>query len=144
MNESRGNLWSLPADLRVVTTNGFVKRNGQAVMGRGCAEELAAACPHVPAKLGALLSTYGNRPFRIAAVNGAHVATLPVKHHWRQKADIDLIVASIHYLKAMVIKFEYQNILIPRPGCGNGKLSWSQVRPRIEPLLDDRFTVVTF
>jgi len=37
MKELRGNLFHTPCDVICITTNGFVKRNGEAVMGRGCA-----------------------------------------------------------------------------------------------------------
>lgn len=35
MIEVKGNLWTYPAEVRVITTNGFVKKNGEAVMGIG-------------------------------------------------------------------------------------------------------------
>ena len=135
-------LWTAPADLRVVTTNGFVKRNGEAVMGAGCAKELRDAVPTSPKRLGTLIKAHGNRPVRFARVNGADVASLPVKHHWREEADLDLIVDSVIALVFLVTKFGYKNVVLPRPGCGNGRLKWSQVKPHVAPLLDDRFTVV--
>lgn len=33
-------------------------------------------------------------------------------------------------------------LILPRPGCGNGRLRWEDVRKILEPILDDRFTVV--
>lgn len=38
-NEVVGNMWAIPADAYCITTNGFVKKNGEAVMGAGCAKE---------------------------------------------------------------------------------------------------------
>lgn len=29
-------------------------------------------------------------------------------------------------------------------GCGNGELTWAQVKAVIEPILDDRFIVMTY
>jgi hypothetical protein len=37
------NLWEVEADLRVITTNSDVNRDGAAVMGRGCACEARSA-----------------------------------------------------------------------------------------------------
>ena len=45
MIEIHGNLWQLPATWRGITTNGFVRKNGTAVMGRGCAREAATRFP---------------------------------------------------------------------------------------------------
>jgi hypothetical protein len=43
--EVKGDVWPLAAEVKpdtvAITTNGFVKRNGQAVMGKGCALEAA-------------------------------------------------------------------------------------------------------
>lgn len=39
----------------------------------------------------------------------------------------------------------WRYILLPRPGCGNGSLNWERdVRPVLAPVLDDRFSVITF
>ena len=35
MRYDTGDLWSYPADYRVVTTNGIIKKDGEAVMGAG-------------------------------------------------------------------------------------------------------------
>jgi len=39
VKEVDGNLWEIEADWRVITTNGFVKKDGRAVMGRGVARQ---------------------------------------------------------------------------------------------------------
>lgn len=143
MKEAKLNLWTAPADLRLVTTNGHITPKGKVVMGRGCALELRDAAPGVDARLAKLVRRFGNRVFRIARINGAVVASLPVKHHWREEADPDLIVRSVHQLVELANKFNYTRVVLPRPGCGNGRLSWKEVKPLIAPLLDDRFTVVS-
>ena len=36
-------------------------------------------------------------------------------------------------------------VYMPMPGCSNGRLDWTtQVRPLIEPLLDDRFVIADY
>jgi hypothetical protein len=36
-----------------------------------------------------------------------------------------------------------ENVLVPRPGCGNGQLDWEDVKPILLDHFDDRFIVVT-
>jgi hypothetical protein len=86
---------------------------------------------------------------------------MPVKHNWWEKADPELIVQSAHEVVALADReqalykranesnghperVEWANIWMPRPGCGNGRLRWEDVKPRIEPILDDRFIAVTY
>lgn len=52
MKEIYANLWEVEADLRVVTTNGAVRRDGACVMGRGCAREAKERYPGVEYRLG--------------------------------------------------------------------------------------------
>ena len=51
------------------------------------------------------------------------IYTFPVKHHWREPADISLIVRSAMQLSELVDHYGDKTVVIPRPGCGNGKLS---------------------
>lgn len=131
-------------DLHAVTTNGFVAKGGRAVMGRGCARGARELIPGIEYRLGGLLREHGNRPMRLCRLRGADLASFPVKHHWREAADPDLIRRSACQLVALVERFSYSSVVIPRPGCGNGSLSWDDVRPLLAGVLDDRFTVVSF
>lgn len=145
MKEATGNLWTHPAQIRAITTNGYVKANGECVMGRGCAKEARDTFPGIAKRLGDLIRQHGNRCFLLVTTPlGNGIASFPVKHTWSQPADIELIRKSCGEISAMADKFGWTDILLPRPGCGNGQLSWDDVRPVIEPLLDDRFTVITF
>ena len=149
MREIFGNLWQVEADLRVVSTNSIVNARGQAVMGRGCAREARERIPGLEYHFAALLRTYGNRVMRLtkpcAATGGATLASFPVKHHWRDPADPLLIEHSARQLVRLADKFGYQRVAMPRPGCGNGRLSWAYIRPVLEEILaGNRFTVVTF
>ena len=88
MLELKGNynIFSLPqqGEAVCVTTNGIVKQNGCAVMGKGIALE-ADNLFHVSGKLGQYLQTYGNRPFNlgVAILNGIpfYLFSFPTKHH---------------------------------------------------------------
>lgn len=75
--------------------------------------------PGIDHKLGGLLAEHGNRVMRMAALpDGSHLGTFPVKHHWREAADLELIQRSAHQLVELANRFRYQLLLIPRPGCG--------------------------
>ena len=144
MKEIQGNLWNVECDLRVLTTNGIVRRDGACVMGRGCAYEAKKRFPGIEFRLGKLLREHGNRVMRLGRYGGTMICSFPVKHHWRQEADPALIRRSAEQLVAVADKFGHERILIPRPGCGNGKLSWADVRPILAEVLDARFSVITF
>jgi hypothetical protein len=158
MQEVTGNLWTYPADLRVITTNGTVKKNGECVMGRGCALEAVKGTKHngswpgLPRMLGAAIESDGNDVHILGACvtpcDGLLVS-FPVKHNWFERADLRLIERSASQLVAYVDQ-EWSRgdcqprIVLPRPGCGNGGLRWEDVKPVLEPILDDRFHVITF
>ena len=141
MKEIKANLWEYPADYRVITTNGFVKKGeGKAVMGRGCAREAAKKYPKVPKWLGIVLLNSGNHVHLFPY----HIITFPVKHNWWETADPQLIKQSVHELVNLVDLIGAESIVMPRPGCGNGGLNWEDVKPLLESHLDDRFTAVSF
>lgn len=160
MKEVTGNLWTYPADVRVITTNGTVKKNGECVMGRGCALEavkgvwdIVGSWPGLPNILGAAISCDGNVPHYLGACVTPATGILwsfPVKHEWYQKADIALIKQSAELLVQECCAYadDWTDrdpvIVLPRPGCGNGSLRWENVKPVLEPILDDRFHVITF
>ncbi len=143
MRELKRNLWDLHREKNwiVITTNGTVRNDGLAVMGAGVAESAAIYFPKLPRKLGMLLGSDGNQMYIFPEHS---LITLPVKHHWSEIASITLIDKSIKQLVEWAdIQRGLENIYLPRPGCGNGRLAWANVKPVIEPLLDDRFTVVS-
>jgi Macro domain len=151
MREAQGDLWGFAeygfADVVVVTTNGDVNAAGRAVMGRGCALQAAERFPGLREILASYLSRYDNRPFvllKACEPSDFSLVSMPVKHHWRDRADTELIVTSAKQLVQMADKFVWQSIAVPRPGCGNGGLKWGDVKPLLEPIFDDRFTVVSF
>lgn len=149
MIEQSGNLWELvgPNDALVITTNGDVRKNGTAVMGRGIALQATQHDPTVADRLGAFLKAFGNQLFVIHK-NPVWIS-FPVKHHWNEPADLELIRQSAKDLPKFITMLNYiyvhiDKIYLPRPGCGNGRRKWEEVKPIIEPYLDDRFIVVTY
>lgn len=154
MKEIYGNAWDLfdseEFDVLFITSNGTVKNNGEAVMGRGIAAEAKKRYPEIAYNLGQSLSL-GNKPQVIKIIPNAtkediFLMNFPVKHNWWEKADIELIKESCRAVKRWFNGPDYINwkLLLPRPGCGNGQLSWEDVKKEIEPFLDDRFYIVHF
>ncbi len=132
--EVRGNLidyWH-GGNIIGVTTNGFVKRNGCAVMGAGIAKTVRDTIHGIDAELGLRLSQAGNTPIFF---RGFRFFTFPVKHNWWEQADIDLIRES-----AKIIEKNHPGprIDFPRPGCGNGRLDWNDVKPVLEEVFVSR------
>lgn len=164
MFEVKGDLWKLPADVICITTNGFVKKDGKAVMGRGCAKEAADRYRELPTLLGDKITRLGNNVHYLTnrAKDGKvqSILSFPVKHNWFEEADINLIKRSCDQL--MNWKFQYNEnyqyehredrslfrpvrfIALPRPGCGNGKLEWQEVKEVIKDRLDDSVGVVCY
>ena len=174
MKEVRGEMWELAPqyDAVCITTNGFVKSNGEAVMGRGCAKQAARKWPKLPVVLGERIKTRGVYCAQLLRTSGFTLFSFPVKpasvivaqdksnivRHMRKKfapgqtapgwaavADLSIIEESARQMKLWIdSKPEYKTCILPRPGCGAGELTWEQVKPVLEKHLDDRFTVVTY
>jgi len=141
--EGKGDLWDFQVDARVVTTNGFVKKNGACVMGRGCALEATRRYMGVEFTLGGLIKKSGNQVYQLT-FDKPHLVSFPVKHNWWEKADVKLIEKSTKELVALTERSGWKNVVLPRPGCGNGQLNWEDVKGVLSSVLDDRFMCVTF
>lgn len=147
MIEVRGDAWKecVKYDALCITTNGAVKTNGECVMGRGIALEAKKRFPQLPGILGYMIKSYGNHVHKLGVLNNkVALLSFPVKHHWKDKADIELINRSAQELVQLANRAEWERILLPRPGCGNGKLSWSDVKLVLNKVLDDRFHIITW
>lgn len=150
MKEITGDLWSYrDKGYIVITTNGTVKLNGECVMGRGVALQAKNKFSGIAKQLGTLIKVYGNHVYLLSTAEGAQLISFPVKHHWAEKADLPLIKRSVQELKTLAKTLDGKlapnlPIYMPRPGCGNGGLTWIEVKPILIKYLDARFTVVNF
>lgn len=142
MKEVFGNLWEFDGII-AITTNGFVKRVGTCVMGRGCAKQATIRFPGLPHKLGTRISAEGNHVFYFPE---HRLITFPVKHTWWEVADLGLIERSAReLLKLIEVKKIKEAVYLPRPGCGNGRLKWEGVKKLLSPILkSDQFHIVTY
>jgi hypothetical protein len=169
MREARGNMLNMDCDALVITTNGFVKSNGDAVMGRGIAKQISSALAWIPRSLGYQLKLVGNVPHLLGEHNNITLISYPVKpvsviydgfnvvahaqHQFKigdrvpgfyAKADPVLIVESAYALVKIADSRDWQTILVPRFGCGAGELSWDFIKPIVASILDDRFIACTY
>lgn len=128
-----------------ITTNGAIRRDGAAVMGRGIALQIRSYIPDIHYTLGTLLRTKGNHVHHLhtTALNN-QIISFPVKHMWSEPADLELIKRSCRELMQYLKGYPDIKVLLPRPGCGNGRLNWTDVKAVISPLLNDQVYVVTW
>ncbi len=136
-----------------ITTNGYVKTNGEAVMGRGVARIAAAWWPRLPAILGYLNNVGGNNVYPLTSriisfpvkpvsvvYNGKNIVPHMMNRFkvgdvvpgWAALADIDLIKKSLHQLGELAYALNVKPVYLPKPGCGAGKLKWEDVRKECE------------
>ncbi len=150
-------------DAICITTNGNYTRGGLACMGGGCAGEAARRWSEVPKRLGKMLQQFGsNIPFVIGAVDAEGNAlelnpsmikdkqfkclifSFPTMNNLGEPANLDLIKRSATIVVDYANQFGLKEIILPRPGSGIGGLDWKDVKEVLEPILDDRFTIVSF
>ena len=145
MKELRGNLWDYVDDgYIVITTNGAVNRKGECVMGRGTALQAKNRYPGVALELGNLIKKNGNHARLLCTPKLKYgLIAFPVKHHWQEPADPELISRSAWELVNLIMDAcnTWNPTYMCRPGCGNGGLTWDNVKPLLG-MLDDRFTIV--
>jgi O-acetyl-ADP-ribose deacetylase (regulator of RNase III) len=132
------------ADAICFTSNGIVKSNGELVMGAGVAKAFKERWPILPAIIGSMVKHSGNRVYQVRydVSNWLHLVSFPTKHHWNNPSDLALIKKSARELVELANQLNWTKVYLPRPGVGLGGLDWNVVKAAIEPLLDDRFTVV--
>ena len=140
MREVFGDLWAYEGRKGfyiLVTTNGFIKNSGEGVMGAGVAKQAADRYPDLPRLLGQSLIGRGNVVSRLTD----QIFSFPVKHEWFRNADLKLIKKSVAELDRRARLHPDRKFVVPRPGCGSGKLKWSKVRPLMIGLPDNVFVI---
>lgn len=145
MREIIGDLWQYHARgaWACITTNGDVNKLGEAVMGRGTAAQAKEKFPGLPLRFGKQLAERGNR---LLFFSDLRLIAFPVKHHWREQADLALIRRSAEDLAAQIKAWpnlQRSEIYLPRPGCGNGKLDWEDVRDILFDILPGNVVAIS-
>jgi hypothetical protein len=151
MKEFIGNMWDIIADAYCITTNNDIKINGKAVMGAGVALEAKNMFKNCDAYLAEFIKKnghivgafYTSTTFIPDKKLGVDLISFPTKYHWKYPSDIKLIEKSAKELMQLITKETYETVVLPRPGCNNGKLNWESVKRVISPILDDSVIVVS-
>jgi len=125
-----GDIWTVQADFRGITTNGTVKKNGCVVMGRGVALQARDKYPGIDCELGQRILNEGNHVHMLRG----EVFSFPVKRDWWEPASIGLIKQSVGELTILAQWFPKAVFAIPMPGTGNGHLAPEIVWPLLQGL----------
>ena len=138
LNLKRGNLLEEKTEALVNTVNCV------GVMGRGIALQFKRAFPENFKQYQKAYKSGEVQPGQILTVdmglllNPRYIINFPTKRHWRQKSRIEDIQSGLEALVEEVRLRKINSIAIPPLGCGNGGLSWDDVKPLIiqafEPL----------
>jgi len=138
-----------------VTTNGFIKKDKNAVMGRGNAFAMAKLIPELPKNLGIHLEKYGNNvgfiydrviAFPVKPIIGkwddaldhikkTHHQTDIIPGFWC-KADIKIIEASINQLNQLIDFYKLKEVYCPVPGIKNGALNFADIKQILNKACD--------
>ncbi len=60
------------------------------------------------------------------------IINFPTKKHWRHPSKLEWVRSGLYDLVRVIRERGIRSIAVPPLGCGNGGLSWTQVRPLIE------------
>ena len=149
MNIIKANIVDLYKNGKIicVTTNGFIKKNGQGVLGKGNALAMATYYPKLPSNLAAHIKQNGHI---VGAIGKGIISfpTKPISGNYDQvldkmknmykadqvipgyhcKSNIKLIEKSMNQLNEFIEKFNLEEVFLPLPGCSNGGLTFEEVK----------------
>ena len=139
---TKEDIFSLPTgknDAVIVTTNNALRKNGNAIMGKGIAKLALSLVPNAERILGEHIRTYGDSAkICVLDANNYHMLAFPTKHHWRDKSDVKLIAEACRELMTVKQQLGLGAIYLPPLGCGLGGLRWKEdVKPVVSQILDD-------
>ncbi|MCK4666903.1 hypothetical protein KAU33_09150 [Candidatus Dependentiae bacterium] len=146
MLEKDGYIWKSNADVVCIPTHDNINYiTGDLIMDIASqAKEFDSDVAYFFARH---VEAHGNTPCLFHRGINPNFCSLPIKFNPYDTPELDLIERSIKLIVKIMDK-DKKNLLkiaLPRPGCGINELDWeTQVRPLIEPLLDDRFIIYNF
>ncbi len=153
-----------------ITSNGSIRKDGTAVMGRGIGKEISKMYPDLPKILGEKIKEDGNVISALKKVKNTLIVSFPVKpcydianknvdnvvEHkrknfkpgdrvpgWACKASIDIIRKSMRTLSSFVFNTGIKAYL-PKPGCGSDGLKWEDVKEAIKYCKANKIIICDF
>ena len=139
-----GNMWNAfhDTDAFCITTNSYIRNDGELVMGRGIAKQTKELFEDLPLALGnkveercGHLGTYGLLPSNRNDID--KFVAFQVKSHFKNEADLGLISKSADRLSEIAMMYPNKRFDLNFPGIGNGGRSQSEVMPLIEGMPDN-------
>lgn len=112
-------------------------------MGKGLAREIGLKFPRILARYQSqcrMKLILPGVPYAVRVASEHHpnwIINFPTKDHWRNPSQIEWIWCGMDLLVNIVILKEINSIAIPALGCGNGGLSWEDVRPVMVRAMSD-------
>lgn len=132
MVEVKGDLWKTPCNWICVPTNGIVKADGEAVMGKGVALQCLQQIWNAPMVLGEKIQKHGNNVHEIGrftrdtyvpkvdrtkhyemGIVTVEVYSFPTKHDYRNPADLELIEQSCEQIASRYRVRVMDNKIVP-------------------------------
>ena len=136
-----GNMWDwfVDTDLFLVTTNAYVKQNGELVMGRGIALEARQRVPTIDLLFGGIVLSRSGHLGEYGLIilprwPEVKLGAFQVKRTFSEKASLDLIRLSVKMLDVFIKQHPQIRVALNFPGIGNGRLAKRYVSPIIETL----------
>lgn len=146
MIEIQANMWAMipeyDPDAVCVTTCQVTNSRGHLVMGAGIAKQAKERHPELPRFWGKAISEEEDDIIVTSGLASYALVAFHTKMHWRDPSILSLIRKSATSLRNVADQNRWQCVFLPRPGCSNGKLLWSEVKPILEDVgLNDRFII---
>lgn len=146
MIEIQADMWTMIQEYKpnavCVTTCQVLNNRGHLVMGAGVAKQAKERYPDLPRFWGQGIKEGNDDIIVTTGLDDFALVAFHTKVHWKDPSIPSLIRKSATALKTIAGKNGWDVVFLPRPGCSNGGLQWSDVRPILEEVgLDDHFII---
>lgn len=74
-----------------------------------------------------------------------HIPPKKTIQGWKSQSTLDIIERSAKHLSSIIDQYPViKQVVLPRPGCGLGGLSWTMVQASLKPILNEKFLVLDY
>lgn len=130
----KGNLFESNCDVIVNAINCV------GVMGKGIALEFKKKFPKMFNDYKERCQSHAVRPgepyFYLVEPN-KYILNFPTKNHWKEKSKMDYVIDGLKWFCNNYQKYNFHSIAFPALGCGNGGLSFTDVKRTMVSFLDN-------